>query len=77
MDRDERRHLERGPDIRPASPHGSLATHCAAVSIEGCNTDQAGKTATVQLSELRQVGDEGRGNDLADTGNAGEQLSQL
>src|SRR5690606_25871556 len=69
---DESRHVERTTNLRSPAPNHSLSSQSSTVAIDGGQANELGCLATTQGAELRQVGQERRGGDIADTGNTGE-----
>ena len=68
-DRGKRCHIESIADVGPATGDGALAAHLSGVAIDRRDTDESSDTTAVELTEFGQIGDEGVGGDIADTGN--------
>ena len=58
----------------PSTGDGSLAAHLSGVAVDRRDTDEGSDTTAVELTEFGQIGDEGVGGDIADTGNRGQQI---
>jgi hypothetical protein len=70
----EGRHIECATDRSATAPNGTLALEASAVMIEGSQSDERTDLFAVELSELRQIGEEGRGGRGPNTRSAAEDL---
>jgi len=67
-------HVEDVSDLEPAAPDGPMAMEASAVPVQGCDADQGGDLASIELSEFGQVGQQTSGRLLPDAGHTAEQL---
>jgi hypothetical protein len=73
-DGDKAGHVERCPDLDAAALDLALAAISAAVPVHWGNTDQRGNLVAVDTAQLRQFGDQGAGDDIANAGHAFAQI---
>lgn len=71
---DQGSHVEHCPHAGAAAPDTATAPECTAVSIERCDPYQRGNLLTVELSQLRQISDQGAADHRSDTRNALKQV---
>ena len=57
-----------------ATLYSPLAIELAAVSVDGCHTDERSNLLTVQRTEFWKLTEQGVGEDFADARNAGQDL---